>query len=181
MASFRLLDGPKLVAEARDAPEFTDHPPFEPTYDQAVAARPRFVGFRQHGFPRCFVCGTERDDGLDIFPGSVAPGGRVIAPWEPDLTLSDQDSEVGAEFLWAALDCAFAFTAEEGRGRPMLLGRLTGRTMGSVHAGERCVVAGWRRGREGRKSIAGTAVWNERGELRAIARAVWFDVPEHRT
>ena len=104
----------------------------------------------------------------------------MIAPWEPDESLARHGSEVGAEFMWAALDCAgaFAFTAEEGRARPMLLGRLTGRTMGAVQVGERCTVAGWRIGRDGRKSIAGTAVWNEVGDLRAVARAVWFDAPE---
>lgn len=60
----------------------------------------------------------------------------------------------------------------------MLLGRLTGRITGAVRVGERCVVAGWRIGRDGRKSIAGTAVWNEKGDLRAVARAVWFGAPE---
>src|SRR4051812_37627318 len=59
----RLLSGESVIAEARGAPEFADEPPFKPTYEEAVAARPRFVGFRRHGFPRCFVCGTERQDG----------------------------------------------------------------------------------------------------------------------
>ena len=96
----------------------------------------------------------------------------MIAPWEPDESLAAEGSDIKTEFLWAALDCAgaFAFTAEEGRGRPMLLGRLTGRVTGAVRANERCVVAGWRISRDGRKSVAGTAVWNEAGDLRAVAR-----------
>src|SRR5215203_3208685 len=55
----RLLSGEIVVAEARNAPEFGETPPFTPSYEDALAARPRFVGFQRHGFPRCFVCGTE--------------------------------------------------------------------------------------------------------------------------
>ena len=91
----RLLDADVLVAEASIATAFAETPPFEPSYKEAIAARPRFVGFRQHGFPRCFVCGTERDDGLRIFPGSVEPGDRVIAPWEPDESLASRPSSYG--------------------------------------------------------------------------------------
>jgi hypothetical protein len=57
---------------------------------------------------------------------------------------------------------------------PMVLGRLTGRTVGAVEPGEECVVAAWSAGVEGRKHFAGTALFGDDGGLRAMARATWI-------
>jgi len=55
-----------------------------------------------------------------------------------------------------------------------MLGRMTPSFKQPVRAGERCVVIGWTMGREGRKHFAGTALFNERRELCAYAKAVWI-------
>jgi hypothetical protein len=41
-------------------------------------------------------------------------------------------------------------------------------------AGERCVVASWPLGEEGRKLYAGTALFAADGELLALARQTWI-------
>src|ERR1700710_886385 len=62
------------------------------SWTEAAAASESYPGLRSHPFPTCFVCGTERDDGLQIFPGEVAPAQegrtRVAAPWTPDASLA---------------------------------------------------------------------------------------------
>lgn len=181
------------VAEGRVAPDASlDLPPSAPSPAAAEAASRRFVGFRRHGVRGCFVCGTSRapGDGLRIFAGPLeaaaeeAAGRVVAAPWVPDGSLATPgDSRVRPEFLWAALDCPGAFAVmppnagTESAG--MLLGRITARLLGSVQAGERCVVLGWpvageAGGGGGRRRFAGTAVLGADGGLRALARAVWF-------
>jgi hypothetical protein len=65
------------------------------------------VGFRDHRFPGCFICGTERQpfDGLRIFPGAIDGRSTIAAPWTPDASLVDESGLLGSEFLWSALDC----------------------------------------------------------------------------
>jgi hypothetical protein len=101
-----LTDGDTVVAEARAVPPLEDQPPSTPSHQEAVQASRQYVGFRQHGFPRCFVCGTERPDGLRIFPGPLqAQSDVVAAPWVPDDSLVEEqgpcirsdDPEVGLQ------------------------------------------------------------------------------------
>jgi hypothetical protein len=44
-----------------------------------------------------------------------------------------------------------------------------------VHVGESCMVVGWKIGSSGRKHEAGTAIFDEDGELCGRARAVWIE------
>jgi hypothetical protein len=53
----------------------------------------------------------------------------------------------------------------------VLLGEITGRLLGPVRAGERCVVMGWVLGSQGRKHAAAAAILGEDGTPRALARA----------
>jgi hypothetical protein len=82
---------------------------------------------------------------------------------------------VDPEFVWSALDCTgfFAFGPLPD-GAPALLGELTARIDADVIAGEPHVVAGWSLGGEGRKRYAGSAVYDARGHLLALARATWI-------
>jgi len=45
-----------------------------------------------------------------------------------------------------------------------------------VHAGEACTVIGWKIAADGRKHLAGTAIFDEDGELCARARATWIEL-----
>ena len=58
-----------------------------------------------------------------------------------------------------------------------MLGQLTGSIRGQVQPGDKCVAMGWPLQVEGRKRFAGSAVYSASGELVAIARAVWIEVP----
>jgi hypothetical protein len=171
-----LRDGETIVAEAGPTQLELDVP-HPPTYAQAQAAAGRYLGFDQHPFPTCFVCGPERakSDGLRIFPGPL-PGGdamMVAAPW----ALADPDGGyVRPEFLWAALDCPGYFAALDGRRRPMVLGRMVARIEGRIRPGERCVVFGWPISRDGRKGYAGTALYSEAGEPLGRAKTTWIEV-----
>ena len=160
-----LWDGDALVAEGEPAELDLDVPP-PPTFEQAERAVAGFAGFVNHAFPTCFVCGPEREpgDGLRIFASPV--DGVVAAPWVTD--------DVRPEHVWAALDCPGAYALEWSGRSEMLLGRLGARVDRAPAPGERCVVAGWPLGWEGRKGYAGTAIWSAEGDLLACARATWI-------
>jgi hypothetical protein len=174
-----LRDGAEMLAEARPA-TLDLVPPAPPSAAAAAAASRDYVGFRRRVVSACFVCGPERapDDGLRIFVGPLGADGAVAAPWHPDATLGGADGAVDPAFGWAALDCpgAFAFGGGD-ETSPLLLGRLTGAVTGRIAVGERCIVLGWPIARDGRKLIAGTAVFGAAAELRGLARAVWFAPP----
>ena len=53
------------------------------SWDEAVAASASYPGTPSHPFPICFACGTERPDGLRIFPGEVSLRARRAGPGWP--------------------------------------------------------------------------------------------------
>jgi hypothetical protein len=149
--------------------------PNPPSYLDALAASKHYAGFHGHPYPTCFVCGPDRQrgDGLRIFATAV-PGREIVAaPWMPDASLVDQNGKVRPEFVWAALDCPGYF-ATVPLGRPALLGELAVHVSRLVHVDEPCVVTGWKISVEGRKYRAGTALFDEDGELCAIGQATWI-------
>lgn len=173
-----LLDGERLIAEARPA-DFDARPPPAPSFSEAEAASKNFCGFVRHSFPQCFVCGTRRamGDGLRLFPGGVENRSMVATPWIPDLSLADGSGMVAVEFLWAALDCpsAFAFLPLPD-GKRVVLGELSARIESAVSPSEKCVVTGWHIGVEGKKYFAGSAIFGESGSVIAVGRATWIEI-----
>lgn len=142
--------------------------PEAPSFDQAVEAQRPDIHSR---FPHCFVCGVRRapDDGLHIHAGPVAGRELVAAPWVP------RPDTQGPEFVWCALDCPGAYANGIVERGVLLLGRLGARVVRVPDAGERCVVAGWRLGSNGRKHESGTALWTAEGELLGCANATWIE------
>jgi hypothetical protein len=173
-----LLDGNELVAAARTAEVGVEVP--EPvSVSDAEAAAERFTHYHDHPFPTCFVCGPGRaaGDGLRIFPGAV--GGReiVAAAWTPDGSFANQDGSVLEEIVWGALDCPTSFGGGlQGEFSTSVLGRLTGRLVGSLEVGRPHVVIGWPIGADGRKWEGGSALFTDRGELKAYARGLWIEL-----
>lgn len=172
---FQVRHGDVVVGEARHTELKLELPP-APTYFEAVEASRRYTGFFAHRFPTCFVCGTQRPrgDGMRIFAGPIAERKIVAAPWVPDASLDRGDGKVRPEFMSAALDCPgyYALTHED---KMMLLAELTVHLDRLVHIDESCTVMGWRIGSDGRKHEAGTAIFDEDGELCGRARAVWIE------
>lgn len=175
----RLLSGEMLIGEGVSS-ELEMTVPDCLSFEEAVAASKNYAGFRHHSFPRCFVCGTLREegDGLRIFAGGVKERGVVASPWVVDASLVQEDG-VPEAFIWAALDCPGAFAvASVQKGNTLVLGQLTARIEGKVRAGERCIAMGWPLGVAGRKRMAGSAVFSESGKVLGLARAVWVEIPE---
>src|SRR5580658_10791476 len=173
--ALQVCRGTQVIGEARPAQLALDAPG-APEYLQAVEASRHYAGFRYHRFPSCFVCGTQRlrGDGLRIFAGPIPELGVVAAPWVPDVSLDRGDGKVRPEFMSAALDCPgyYALTADD---RMMLLAEFTVHLDRVVHIDESCTVVGWRMGDDGRKHEAGTAIFDEDGEVCGRARALWIE------
>jgi hypothetical protein len=163
-----LLDGDALVAEACPA-ELDLEAPLPVSPAEADAATARHVSVGDQVFRECFSCGIRaEDDGLGIRAGAVA--GREplhAAPWDV--------RETSTEIVWSAIDCSGAYAAgSAGRGGTVL-GRMTARVERLPAVGDRCVVAAWPLGEDGRKLHAGTALFSPAGDVLALARQVWLD------
>jgi hypothetical protein len=170
-----VLDGAEPVGEARPA-ALDLEPRCAPDYLEAVEASRHYAGLRNHRFPSCFVCGTQRvrGDGMRIFAGPVAERGVVAAPWLPDKSLDAGDGKVRAEFMSAALDCP-GYYAVAPDDRMMLLAEFTAHVDQRVRIGESCTVVGWEIASSGRKHEAGTALFGVEGNLVGRARALWIE------
>jgi hypothetical protein len=172
----RLISGTTLVGEGRAA-QLDIAAPAAVSFEAASESSKHYHGFDTHTFPNCFVCGPHRKpgDGLRIFAGEVAGRQVVAAPWVVDESLG---SPTANEFLWAALDCPSGFALWSPReGTTVVLGQLTGSIRGQVKPGDKCVAMGWPLQVEGRKRFAGSAVYSTAGELIALGRATWIEVP----
>jgi len=174
-ASSALMLGDELVGEAT-ASELDLEVPNPPSLAEAIAASERYV-FKEgnHLYPTCFVCGTDRrDDGLHIFPGSVAGSDLVAAPWIPDASLGAGTGPIDVRHVWSALDCPSYF----GLGTtPMaLLGRLTAAIDRVPTVGEQLIAMGWPIGTDGRKLYSGSALATVDGEILAKAAATWIEL-----
>jgi hypothetical protein len=166
-AAVVLLDGDALVAEATSTSLELDVPP-PPTWEEATEASRHYVAFGADTFRGCFSCGQLRaeGDGLRILPGRATTAAPVSAPWVA--------REASPPVVWAAIDCSGAYAVSaQGRGETVL-GRMAAAVERLPEEGERCVVAGWPLGEDGRKLHAGTALSSADGELLAWARQTWI-------
>lgn len=173
-----LVDGDDVVAEARQAAPDVDLP--EPVgWGEAQRAARAFdvdAYAREHAFPTCYTCGPARPegDGLRLFPAPTGrPDGVVAWPWVPGPSLADATGLVAGPTMWAALDCPSGLAWITGRqpSGPAVLGRMSHRR---PRPGEHLVVAGWPISAEGRKLLAGSAVWSADGEVLAVDAATWI-------
>lgn len=170
-----VLDGDHLIAEGRPI-AWDPQAPEPPTFEAAADAARRYPGLERHAFPQCFVCGTDRPDGLRIFPGPVPGRDLVASPWMPDPSLPNVDGVLTGEILWSALDCPGAWAEERHlEDAPVVLGRMAAHLVAEVSVGDRCIAVGWPAGREGRKLYSGTALFAAGGgELLGVARQTWI-------
>jgi acyl-coenzyme A thioesterase PaaI-like protein len=149
-------------------------------WEVAEAAAATYVGLVRHPFPGCVVCGTRRDpaEALCLRPGRLEPD-VVVAPWVPAAWTAGAgrtDGTVRPAAVWAALDCPSAWAIDD-EGRAVVLGRISAHIDRLPAVGERHVVVGWVRERVSRRiAHCGSAVYDERGELLAVAATTWFAV-----
>jgi hypothetical protein len=100
----------------------------------------------------------------------------VATTWIPDPSLGDENGKVKKEFIWASLDCPGAWAIFAEKIRVVVLGKLAARMLTPVKVRDRCTVIGWKISEQGRKVIAGTAVFTETGQLCAKAMATWIEL-----
>jgi hypothetical protein len=167
------------IASAKPVADLSMRIPPPPGLADAIAAARRFRGYPVGDFRGCFVCGPDRaeGDGMRLCAGPLdivfEHNTRVAAPWTPDASLL-RDGGIGAEFVWAALDCP-GFFACHGDDRPKLLGQLTATITELPELGRTYIVTGWNIASQGRKHEAGTALHTLNGQLLACARAIWIE------
>ena len=172
-AQAELHDDDGLLADATAA-EFLLAVPEPVAPAEASAASRRFHGLVPHPFPGCFCCGPGNPGGLHLFPGPVSGRGVVAAHWVPDARLAGEDGAVPRALVAAALDCpqlwALMVHAPAATSDRVVTTMLETRLERAVEAGEPHVVVGWPLGRDGRRWLAGAAVFGPDGELCAAGR-----------
>ena len=168
-----LHDGAELLADGVDADVLLEVPePVAPA--EALAASRRFPRAAQHPYPGCVGCGHEHPSGLRVFPGPVSGRGVVAALWLPPESLAGEGGQLPPELVCAALDCpqlwALMVHAPAATPDRVVTTVLETRLERPVAAGEPHVVIGWPIGRDGRRRLAGAAIFGPDGELRAAGR-----------
>jgi len=164
-----------LIASVRPVDRIDMVVPKAPTFEEAEQAARVSRYQHEHPFPGCFVCGTQRPDGLGILPGRVAGRDIIATTWTPDMDLAE-GGVVAPEFVFGALDCPGGLAIVYDDPYRGVLGRITAEIIEPVAPEERYIIAAWRTGEDGRKQFAGTALYTESGQVVARAEAVWFAI-----
>lgn len=158
-----------------------------PGLEAAKVAAASFRNAEEHFLPNCFVCGPARavGDGLRIFSDWLKePSGLdnpnnfpiVAAPWQPSPDLADTSGQIAPEYMWSALDCPGAFAIDK---EPILLGRMTAKILARPTTDAPIVSIAWAKGQDRRKHFAGTALFNEAGDLLAFSEQTWIQIDAH--
>jgi hypothetical protein len=172
-----VYEGKVLIAEGRSIVWRGLEVPPPPTVAEAETARAAYAGYRRHAFPTCFVCGTDRDDGMEIHAGKVKGREVWASPFHPDAAFPHRSGRLTPEMVWSALDCPGAWAVERAlQNRPVVLGRMAAVIEGPVHTGSEYVAMGWPLGAEGRKLFSGTALFDAVGNRLGVARQTWIVV-----
>jgi len=179
--NYQIQNSDTLIAEVR-AVQLSLEVPDPPDWAQTRAAESRSAALMpninpllpgQQGFhPICFCCGPEHPEGLHIF---VAPVDRqVSAIWETKTEWGDDAGKLPQALLWTALDCPgqYAFLAEGIR--TGLLGRMTAKVLTTPRAGSSLQVTAWTIAIEGKKHLAGSALFDDQQTLLAYATTLWI-------
>jgi hypothetical protein len=149
------------------------------TVEQVAGSAPH-PGYARHPYPGCFMCGTERPDGLQLRVASIGDG-LTAGVWRPAGPLLPDRAAVPAEFVWAAIDCltawAFADHWADPGWWPALTGRMAVTMDGEVRRERDHVVLARVVGRDGRRITVQAVVADAEGNPRARAEATWVVVP----
>ncbi len=172
------MDG-TLIAEGVRATTPLPEPPPPPSLAEARAAGARCLWTDKPFHPPCFTCSSIRveGDGLRILPGQIEdrPAGQIACVWTPHAAFAGADGTVPEEIVWAALDCpgSLAWIVKSGMGGG-LLGTMTGEVLRRPRIGEDTIVVAWPIEQQGRKFIAGVALFDARGQLMARGSQIWI-------
>ena len=76
----------------------------------------------------------------------------------------DACPDIRPEIVWAALDCPSGWAVDEFQREGVLLGRMAAVIRTLPVSGEAHVITGWRIGEDGRKRLAGSALYSAGGD-----------------
>ena len=175
-----LFHGDKLLVAAKEGAINLDVPAC-PNEQDVTSASTLYRGHGDHAvFTTCFVCGKDRhdNDAMRIFAGPVENSktqGLHAAHWTPDSSHGNDNGSVASPFIWSALDCPGYFASCD-EGQLALLGRMTATITGTLSVGEKSTVIAWPLKTEGRKAVAGTALYNAEGNCIAVAESLWIHI-----
>ncbi len=165
-----------VIARARPIDRVDAHPPVRPTLAQAREASRRHPGHgRASLFSDCFVCGSQRHDGMGIHFGPLRghPGVTRLGLPPRRHDPQPQDGIVAPDMVWAALDCPSYTPPLWDWEHPSLLARLAVERLDCVEVGEPAIALGWHVGTEGRKHHTASALMSVgRPRARPRPRAV---------
>ena len=170
-----LVDGTTTVAEGK-ALDFEVNFPTPVSYDEAVGCSTKYIGFNDHHFNSCFVCGPNRkvEDGLRIFAGATHQSNVVAAPWQPFDNLFDEQGQLKKVFYWAAMDCPSYFAIVGQKMTVLLLGKMACKIVNPIQMGEKIIVMAWKEKEEGRKFYSGTVLYGEDGTVKSYSKNLWI-------
>ncbi|MDV6235567.1 hypothetical protein CH379_008010 [Leptospira ellisii] len=160
-----------VAVEAEPAPDFRLDLPQPVSQDAIAEASKNYLGFVEHPFPSCFVCGPERKerDGMRIFSGKIPdqPGFKHLhaANWEPWKELGDDSGLIRKEVIWAALDCPGGFAVSVEDPQMIVLAKLSGRILVPIRAEESYRILSWEINRNRRVRTAGTAIFKGKEDV----------------
>lgn len=168
-----------LIAEGSSAEIALPETPVPPSLEAARDAGQRCLMTEKPFHPPCFTCSSLRPDGdgLRILPGQIegAPAGHIACTWTPHAAFAGPDGVVPEEIVWAALDCpgSIAWIVKSGSGGG-LLGTMTSEVLRRPRAGEETIVMAWPIEQQGRKFLAGVALFSADGALMARGSQIWI-------
>ena len=147
-----------------------------PTLAEAREASRRHPGHgRASLFSDCFVCGSQRHDGLGIHFGPLRGHPGVTASiFLPDATVPNRNGCVTPDMVWAALDCPSYTPPLWDWEHPSLLARLAVERLDCVEVGEPAIALGWHVASQGRKHHTASALLSTDGRVLARGRALWI-------
>ncbi|NCB51245.1 MAG: hypothetical protein EOM54_05125 [Clostridia bacterium] len=114
--------------------------------------------------------------GLQLTSRKVIGKNCVVATWIPDASFADEGGFILDELVWAVLDCPGGWAIIANGLRVFVLGRIVGELIDKVKPGEKYVVTAWQISEDGRKSLAGEAIYTESGKLVAKSKTLWIEL-----
>ncbi|WP_067562508.1 PaaI family thioesterase [Nocardia acidivorans] len=167
-----------LLAEATPA-ALTLTPPPAPSWSEAKTATETALSSPARGITDCYGCGAAcaPGRGIRLFSWSLPGRAMMTAAWTPDPGLAAENGELTAESVWSALDCPGGIAAfiHSDMARGAVTAALTATQLNPIHAGEDYISHAWPISRDGRKHTVGVAISTPRGELCALAEALWVE------
>ncbi len=168
----------RVVLEGRPAPrEFATTPAV--SIELATQARSRFRGYEtEHPAPQCFSCGIHPES-MCVHNGPLLDGtGRYASDWTPPAWVGGANGIVGAETIWAVLDCASGFYVGQDDDRPAgVTVQYEVEVLGDVRCGQPHAIVAWNGVHpdhwDGRKRGAASCLFEADGTLLAQTTSFW--------